>query len=89
MRRLERIKLAGAKCEECGESEKELHIHHKQYFKDRMPWDYEDEQLMCVCAMCHVYQESIRLGLRTVLSRVDPGSALLLLCDKFGADKLA
>lgn len=40
-------------CEYCGESDKELQIHHPAYRKGAEPWEYEDEELMCLCCDCH------------------------------------
>lgn len=32
----------------------ELHVHHKKYYDDwRMPWDYQDEDLITLCDICH------------------------------------
>lgn len=30
-----------------------LQVHHLRYFKDRMPWDYEDCYLVTLCEVCH------------------------------------
>lgn len=30
-----------------------LHVHHKYYIKDKLPWDYPDDALITMCAMCH------------------------------------
>jgi len=30
-----------------------LEIHHKFYIEDRLPWDYENENLMTLCNWCH------------------------------------
>lgn len=40
-------------CESCGDSENTLHVHHKQYFKGREPWEYEVKQLAVLCESCH------------------------------------
>ena len=40
-------------CELCGDTEKTLHVHHKQYLKDHEPWDYFVGQLSVVCSDCH------------------------------------
>jgi hypothetical protein len=31
----------------------ELHVHHKYYIKDKLPWDYPDDALITLCAKCH------------------------------------
>ena len=40
-------------CVLCGSSNKRLNIHHKKYFKDKMPWEYPDDLLITVCKECH------------------------------------
>lgn len=40
-------------CEICFDSENTLHVHHKVYYKDRDPWEYDENELICLCASCH------------------------------------
>ncbi|MDM1409070.1 hypothetical protein, partial [Myroides sp. DF42-4-2] len=30
-----------------------LHVHHKYYIKDKLPWDYLDDALTTLCHGCH------------------------------------
>ncbi|KFF11162.1 hypothetical protein [Flavobacterium hydatis] len=30
-----------------------LHVHHKYYIKNRLPWDYPSEALISLCKNCH------------------------------------
>ncbi len=30
-----------------------LHVHHKFYFIDKLPWEYEDDALVTLCNWCH------------------------------------
>lgn len=41
------------RCEVCGDDKSTLHVHHKQYFKGREPWEYENVQLAVLCEKCH------------------------------------
>lgn len=43
------------KCRLCGksETEAELHVHHKQYIMGLDPWEYNDDDLITLCADCH------------------------------------
>lgn len=60
-RRLEIMESAGFKCEECGTGSATLNVHHRHYIKDRAPWDYEDDELRCLCEDCHTdASEAIR-----------------------------
>jgi len=48
----------GFACTHCGFND-ELQVHHKQYFRGLMPWEYEDKYLVTLCACCH---NRIKLG---------------------------
>lgn len=52
-RRLEVLGKSDFMCQECGDEEKQLHVHHRQYFKGRMVWEYSDDELICLCGPCH------------------------------------
>lgn len=52
-KRLEVLDKAGWRCESCGDTSNTLHVHHKQYFKGREPWEYEAGQLSVLCKTCH------------------------------------
>ncbi|PXV54205.1 hypothetical protein SAMN04487785_11415 [Dyella jiangningensis] len=52
-KRLEALQSAEFACQVCYDSESTLHVHHKQYFKGREPWEYEVEQLAVLCEACH------------------------------------
>lgn len=50
-KRLEVMEQAGWMCQICGDSDRELHVHHPRYEKGREPWDYKN--LICACHSCH------------------------------------
>jgi len=52
-RRLEVLEAAGWACVCCGARDSQLHAHHKAYVKGRLPWDYADSMLECLCDRCH------------------------------------
>ena len=52
-KRLEVFDQKGFKCEQCGEKEEQLAIHHKYYKKNHKPWEYEDDAYMVLCKSCH------------------------------------
>lgn len=66
-RRLERFDAEGFKCINCGGTEKQLHIHHTYYEKDKKPWEYPDEALRVLCEDCHEEAESRKKDLKEVL----------------------
>ena len=52
-KRLDAMQAADFACSCCGDKSKTLHVHHRQYFKGREPWDYEVSQLEVLCKDCH------------------------------------
>lgn len=55
-KRLEAMQAANFCCENCYDGDETLHVHHKQYFKGREPWEYEVGQLAVLCETCHEAQ---------------------------------
>jgi hypothetical protein len=51
--RLRVMDAAGWKCQRCGETEVTLNVHHPEYRRGAMAWEYEPEELQCLCAHCH------------------------------------
>jgi len=52
-KRLEVLELSHWECENCGSKEKTLNVHHRYYTKGKKPWEYINEELMCLCTDCH------------------------------------
>lgn len=40
-------------CTDCGENDKQLHVHHLHYIRGREPWNYPDNLLITLCEECH------------------------------------
>lgn len=55
-KRLEVMQANDFTCEICFDTTKTLNVHHKEYFKGLEPWEYEIEQLSCICETCHENQ---------------------------------
>lgn len=69
--RLEKQQQVGWKCETCGDSDETLHVHHRQYFKNRKPWEYDFDQLIVLCDCCHTSEHRVLGSFKDVLSRID------------------
>ncbi|MFH2030299.1 MAG: hypothetical protein ABIJ40_06675 [Bacteroidota bacterium] len=52
-KRLEVLDANNWECENCGDKEKTLNVHHRYYTKGKKPWEYENEELICLCENCH------------------------------------
>lgn len=57
-KRLEVMEKCEFSCQLCGENQKTLNVHHKEYFKGFEPWEYEENQLIVLCKDCHENQHS-------------------------------
>ena len=55
-RRLGVLERAGWKCQNCGNREMELQVHHLVYGGE--PWDASDDTLECLCRECHQEREA-------------------------------
>ncbi len=71
-KRLEALDKAGYACQCCGDSESQLHVHHKQYFKGRMIWDYTVGELSVLCSECHEAAHAQMDELKSIMSALDP-----------------
>ena len=40
-------------CQQCGDKNATLHIHHCIYLDGVEPWDHDDSTLLTLCASCH------------------------------------
>lgn len=78
-KRLEMLEAANWECTECGSKDGTLHVHHKQYIKGRMAWEYSNDELMVVCEDCHDHQHQIGSELKELLALTDNAQALGLL----------
>ncbi|WP_431276246.1 HNH endonuclease [Variovorax ureilyticus] len=54
--RLEALQAANWQCCNCRDKTSTLHVHHRQYFKGREPWEYETSQLEVLCESCHTLE---------------------------------
>jgi hypothetical protein len=52
-RRLDILNRDEFTCQECGNKELTLHVHHKQYRKNASIWEYENWELTTLCEKCH------------------------------------
>jgi hypothetical protein len=52
-KRLEIFNRDDFTCQICGDTETQLHVHHKKYFEGVYPWEYDNKQLITYCENCH------------------------------------
>lgn len=98
-KRLEKMQAAEWKCEICKDGTEELHVHHLSYRKSAggdfvNPWDYELNELKCLCKTCHTiwhcdYKKVIahckRLGIVVKRKFIDRTLECLRLAESFNS----
>jgi len=52
-KRLEVLEHDGFTCQNCGDKESQLHVHHGAYVKGRKMWEYDIDDLVTLCDDCH------------------------------------
>jgi len=56
------MQKADYQCQDCGNKEKQLNVHHQYYISKRDPWQYPDWALKCLCKDCHDERHKIDEG---------------------------
>ena len=59
-KRLKILERDEFQCQECCDTSRTLHVHHKYYIYDKDPWDYSDDLLITLCNDCHKEEEEYR-----------------------------
>lgn len=76
-KRLEVMQRDEFRCQRCMDTEATLHVHHKQYAKGRMAWEYPTDELVTLCEVCHEGMHLEMQSLRDVTAKLPvdgPGS---------------
>lgn len=58
-KRLEILKRDEFTCQECGNTELQLHVHHKHYNKGAEIWNYKGWELTTLCENCHFEKHNL------------------------------
>jgi hypothetical protein len=69
-RRLEILERDGWACQNCGDTEATLNVHHCYYDRDKEPWDYPGKSLITLCENCHMLE---RGAIRMTYDRMEMG----------------
>ena len=76
-KRLQVLESSKFKCDECQNTEKQLHVHHTHYRKGAKIWEYDNIELRCLCDTCHSLTHSIQneilnsLGMMEIVASLD------------------
>lgn len=59
--RAEIVKRDKYTCRKCKKTNCLLHVHHKYYLKDKMPWEVPTRWLISLCEECHTKEHENKL----------------------------
>jgi hypothetical protein len=85
-RRLEMLNAAGWACAQCDDGSRTLHVHHRQYFKGRLLWEYSDLELVVLCDVCHSVEHTDLESLKALLAIIPAGEIAGLVAGYRSAD---
>jgi hypothetical protein len=68
-KRLEVMNASGYECESCGDKDSTLNVHHKYYVNGRDPWEYDLNELECLCASCHAQAHEAERNLKVAINQ--------------------
>jgi len=71
-KRLQVLERDEFRCQSCGDTETELHVHHDRYSKE--PWDARDEELKTLCKWCHQIYEELKDSYKVIHIKHGDGS---------------
>jgi len=86
-KRLEILKRDEFTCQQCYDSESELHVHHRNYVKGRKPWEYENSDLVTYCKACHDDITDAIKSIKHHIGQLRYSDLLVTLGFVFGLDK--
>lgn len=52
-KRLEILNRDNFTCQDCGDTESQLQVHHKSYIFGNKVWEYDNDNLITLCETCH------------------------------------
>src|SRR5688572_480098 len=79
-KRLEALENADWQCENCGDKDMTLNVHHKRYVKGRKVWEYDLHELAVLCEPCHETEHSDKELLNRLLMEMGSGAYRQAAC---------
>jgi hypothetical protein len=87
-KRLEVLEKKGWKCQNCGENETTLNVHHFLYLRGFDPWEYEDWAYAVVCDECHDLAHHYKERRQITLAKSEYARGIIDLLDGLGEEDL-
>lgn len=70
-KRLEILEFYDFMCQKCGSKNNTLNVHHKFYKRGAMIWEYQINELKCLCEKCHKDEHAIDEKIRVLINSCD------------------
>ncbi len=67
-KRLEIMQRDNFTCQDCGDTESQLQVHHKAYVFGNKVWEYENSDLITLCEDCHYSISDLK---KVIKARID------------------
>jgi hypothetical protein len=63
-KRLEIMERDRFVCNECGDADSKLNVHHRYYIKGKKIWDYQSDILITLCDDCHksIHEDLLKIN---------------------------
>jgi len=72
-KRLEILQRDEFRCQLCRDDDSTLHVHHKQYARGRLAWEYPNDELVTLCEGCHESMHEQQGQLRAITAKLPVG----------------
>lgn len=70
----------------CGDTDKELQIHHRDYGRGAEPWETASENLVSLCRSCHEEVTALKKSVAANLHYVEYWEAIRITHEMMGLD---
>jgi len=77
-KRLEIMERDNFECQNCGDKDTTLNVHHGYYEKGVDPWEYPDNSLVTLCEPCHLAARDRKLALDKMIAHLRDDDGQLL-----------
>ena len=86
-KRLEIMQRDNFTCQNCGDENRQLQVHHKHYIYGNNVWEYDEDELVTLCSDCHegitLLKKEVKEKIDTYFTYLDSFEALSSILDIF------
>lgn len=56
-------------CQNCGDEDNTLHVHHIRYIANKEPWEYDNSYLITLCVDCHETVSNLKHDIKAMIDQ--------------------